>query len=260
MLLRTITNSATSTVGRQSTYAKLTHSLPFKPKSRSSMADPSSISRDDAVESGIEQTDFLVRTTTSSLFAYPPGAFSVRQHVTILTPEKEMISSMQLLVEPMLQKVANESLYQLAPWVAKELRPWLADVGQPRNLRTLGETIRKYVRLASLRDLCWSHCTESLSTLTVGSSACSFEIMGRGSEYLRIKRGDIKMTVKWQIVVNDDATIHSEIKLDTDVSRAWLALDSNSDLDKISDGFDTLVKERGVAEAVQTIAKVLYPP
>ena len=200
-----------------------------------------------------------VDVVTLSDLIISEDALEVEQKVDVHTHEGADILKMKICVNPVSQIITGISALHLASWASQEMHTWFSD-DSGQKIQTIGGVLHRYMELTSLRSNCWKQCREALPDLVGKGSHASSEISQNGRQYLRLSRSKTRLTVKWCIIPNKQGDLHSDLLVEVEIPSKWRQFDHNNDLNNIEEVFQELVKQVGVTQATQTIAKALYPP
>ena len=190
--------------------------------------------------------------TESELVTANSNVPHIRQSLDILIRGHEVFSKLQFIVDPVSQIVSNISIDQMVAWAAPDFTPWLSDETLQRTLQTIGIVLRRYLDLASLRMECWSRCRDTLPEIFIPNST--------DKHHIEMVKAPLKLRVWWRLVIDDEGQVRSEVSLESEVPAQWRKLDPSSDLGRLSEAFDGLIRRHGVSKAIKIMSRFLFPP
>ena len=203
---------------------------------------------------------FTIRIPTSVIAPGRLGGLAVRQQVELATPDSATVVSLQLSIDPMTQQVSPLEVLNTATWATTELNPWLSQSSIERTPTMIGTAIGRYIEVSGTRAHCWSQCNAHLRNLIVKGRDLNSKAAALGLRSIHFARALLKMTIEWNIGVNDEGEIESTVLSKCSFPENYRQFDSREDLSRIDEVFDNLIREKYVAEAIRIMAKILFPP
>ena len=184
----------------------------------------------------------------------------VRQELDICDADGLSIARMDFLINPASQAVTKQSSPYVAPWATEELRPWLDQAKVDYPLTTIGKTIGRYCDVASLRYQCWSFCRKEYPQMSVQGADLSSQSPNQIGQSIKLARSSTELEILWRISIQEDGDIRSVISPRSTIPRTWASYDPGNDLVRIEEAFTSLLRERGVTEAIRAMTRILFPP
>ena len=211
----------------------------------------------DAATGDSDPTFLLVNVESSSMTPRSLGDLAIDQTLGLFTVGNESLLKLHLSIDPVSQHIPSLTLSSIASWVDPDFSVWLQEQTGQSTPQSIGAAIRQYLRVATLRAQCWSHCRAAMRNL-VGLEARS-EDDDRARETLHLKKATTELLVRWKISLSEGGTAKSDTSIEIKVPQTWTSIDTENDLGHIEHAFDELVRQRGVTDALQTIAGVIFP-
>ena len=184
-----------------------------------------------------------------------------RQKVTLSTPHQSLTCDLQLTANVATHETSQLDIQALSPWAEPELGSWLR---QPHHdemaLASLGSAFGHYWEAAQLRSQCWVSCREDFKDLVANppSEPTTHNPLSHlGTQYLVLARRNVRLQFDWVISIDDQGQVQSRSSVSPSFPPAWP--DEGGQLAKIGDAFAMLVEDRGIAEAVGMICKIVFP-
>ena len=246
---------------------RLANFLPFAtkaPPSEPRHPSPKNTAVTQTLDLAIQPTTepFTITTSDTSLLpSTEEESLLQRQKVTLSTPHHSLTCDLQLTANVATQEISQLDIQVLSPWAEPELGSWLR---QPHHakmaLATIGSAFGRYWEAAQLRSQCWISCREDSKDLVVdprSESTTNPPLSHLGTQHLVLARRKVRLQFDWVISIDNEGQVHSRSSVSPSFPPAWP--DEGGQLAKVGDAFAMLVEDRGIAEAVGMICKIVFP-
>ena len=247
---------------------RLANFLPFATRAPPSEPRPPS-PKNNAVTQALDLDKLQPTTepftiTTSDTLLLPSTEDKIllqQQKVTMSAPHQILTCDLQLTANVATHKISQLDIQALSSWAEPELGSWLRQThNQQMALAALGSVFGRYWEAAQLRSGCWISCREDFKDLVVNPPS-EFSTnpppSHLGTQHLVLARRNVRLQFDWVISIDDEGQVQSRSSVDPSFPPAWP--DEGGQLAKIGDAFAMLVEERGIAEAVGMICKIVFP-
>ncbi|MDI1486060.1 MAG: hypothetical protein OHK93_004250 [Ramalina farinacea] len=240
----------------QSIHQRLANFMPFSDNGRTSIpvvqSTPPTLSSIAPFHANVQQS-FLDRSDLENVL--------ISQDIEILDSRRALVAAMGVLVDPISQKVTKQTSSHRSPLPNNELQSWFAQSGTDRPLETIGKTIERYGMVSSLRDQCWALCREKFGQLVDNAPDQSGIGMKRPEndvQYMRLTlQSPLRLEFRWQILIEDDGNVRSEVTPSLALPDAWANHDRNDDLSRLEEVFTSLLGQQGITQAIITLTRIL---
>lgn len=115
--------------------------------------------------------------------------------------------------------------------------------------------------VSSLRDQCWALCREKFGQLVDNAPDQSGIGMKRPEndvQYMRLTlQSPLRLEFRWQILIEDDGNVRSEVTPSLALPDAWANHDRNDDLSRLEEVFTSLLGQQGITQAIITLTRIL---
>ena len=183
------------------------------------------------------------------------------QDIEILDSRRGLVAAIGVLVDPVSQKVTNQTSSHQLPLPINELQSWLAQSGTDRPLETIGKTIERYGIVSSLRDQCWALCREEFGQLVDNApdqSGAGVKRPENDVQYMRLTlQTTLHLGFRWQILIEEDGNVRSEVTPSLALPETWANHDRNDDLSRLEEIFTSLLGQQGITQAIITLTRIL---
>ena len=250
---------------------RLANFLPFAIKAPPSEPRPPSPENRAVIQ--IQDLDKLQTTTepftitTSDMLLLPTTAgksLLQQQNVTLSTPHHSLTCDLQLTAHVATQELSQLDVQTLSSWAEPELGSWLRQPHDKMELAALGRAFGRYWEAAQLRSQCWIGCREGFEDLVAKalSESAHDPPSYLGTQDLVLARSNVQLKFHWGISIDEEGAVESRSSVHPSFPPAWQRQkgpDDGAELAKIGDAFAMLVEDRGIAEAVHMICKIVFP-
>ena len=248
---------------------RLANFLPFARKAPPSEPRPPSpkdnaVTQDSDLDKLQTTTEPFTITTTDTLLLPSTGNKTLlqQQNVSLSTPHHLLTCDLQFTANVATQEISHLDIQELSSWAEPELGSWLR---QPHHekmaLAALGNAFGRYWEAAERRSQCWISCREKFNDLVVNarseSTAPNPPLSNLGTQDLVLARRNVELKFDWVISIDDEGAVESRSSVSPSFPQSWP--DEGGQLAKIGDAFAMLVEDRGIAEAVGMICKIVFP-
>ena len=187
-----------------------------------------------------------------------------RQKVTLSTPHHSLTCDLQLTANIATQEISQLDLQALSSWAEPELGSWLRQPHDKMELAVLGRAFGRYWEAAQRRSQCWISCREDFKDLVADAPSESTHNPHSylSTQDLVLARSNVQLKFHWGISIDDDSKVNDQSSVSPSFPPAWQQQQGPDDwgqLAKIGDAFAMLVEDRGIAEAVGMICKIVFP-
>ena len=205
-------------------------------------------------------TEPFTITTSDTLLLPSTGDRTLlqRQKVTLSTPHHSLTCNLQLTASVTTHEISHLDIQALSSWAEPELGSWLR---QPHREKmtpaALGSAFGRYWEAAQRRSQCWLSCREDFKDLVVNPPSESTTHNSLGVQDLILARRNVELKFNWFISIDNQGAVESRSSVSPRFPPSWP--DEGGQLAKIGDAFAMLVEDRGIAEAVGMICKIVFP-
>ena len=187
-----------------------------------------------------------------------------RQKVTISTPHQLLTCDLQLTANVATQEISQLDAQALSSWAEPELGSWLRQPHDKMKLAALGRAFGRYWEAAQLRSQCWISCREDFKDLVTDATSESTHnpLSYLGTQDLVLARSNVQLKFHWGISIDEEGAVESQSSVHPSFPPSWQQQqgpDDGGQLAKIGDAFAMLVEDRGIAEAVEMICRIVFP-
>ena len=210
-------------------------------------------------------TDPFTVTTSDTLLLPSKEDKSLlqRQKVTISTPHQLLTCDLQLTANVATQEISQLDAQALSSWAEPELGSWLRQPHDKMMLAALGRAFGRYWEAAQLRSQCWINCREDFKDLVAKapSESTNNPPSYLGTKDLVLARSNVQLKFHWGISIDEEGQVDSQSSVYPSFPPSWQQQgpDDGGQLAKIGDAYAMLVEDRGIAEAVGMICKIVFP-
>ena len=187
-----------------------------------------------------------------------------RQKVTLSTPHLSLTCDLQLTANTATQEISQLDVQALSSWAEPELGSWLRQPHDKMELAALGRAFGHYWEAAQRRSQYRFSCREDFKDLVADAPSESTHSPRSylGTQDLVLSRSNVQLKFHWSISIDDDGKVNDQSSVSPSFPPAWRQQQGPDDwgqLAKISDAFAMLVEDRGIAEAIGMICKIVFP-
>ena len=240
----------------QSIHQRLANFMPFSENGRSSIPTVKPTPLTPSSTAG-----FSANVQRSSLDRLNLESVLLSQDIEILDSRRGLVAAMGVLVDPVSQKVTQQTSFHHSPLPNNELQSWLAQSGTDRTLETIGKTVERYGIVSSLRDQCWALCREEFGQLVDSApdqSGIGMKQRGNDLQYMRLTMSStLRLGYKWQILIEEDGNVRSDVTPSLALPDTWANHDRNNDLSRLEEIFTSLLGQQGITQAIITLTRIL---
>ena len=199
--------------------------------------------------------------TTSDELLLSPTEDSIllqRQNVKLSTSHQLLTCSLQVTANVATQQISHLDITALSPWAEPELGLWLRQSRESMELVALGRAFGRYWEVAKQRGKCWISCKRDFKDLVANAPNSNCVLSYLGIQDLIFARSNVQLKVDWRISLSEGGDVESHSTVHPRFPLAWQE-GAGIELAKIGDAFTMLVEDRGIAEAIEMMCRVVFP-
>lgn len=167
------------------------------------------------------------------------------------------------------QLITQLQVLDVSSWAEQELGTWLRARFEERSLEIIGTVFGRYWNLCLQRLKCWKASSRDLKDLMARDlsrillhtdptdPSDLLEILSQ--QTLSLIRDEVALDIKWNISIKDDGEVESHVSARPKFPDTWRRTEIGTELSKVGQALDMLVKDRGVAQAISVVARLMFP-